>query len=817
MTADSSKETIISIPIKGMSCASCSSRIEKKIKALPGLITASVNFGAECGEFVYLPEVISPTEIVDSIEQLGFQAERTKRVFSVRGMTCASCVSRVEKALLKFPGVLHAQVNLADESASVEYLPTVNGYDNFKTALGKMGFTLSAPEESSAVEGDAHRNRELRSLKIRLLIAVLAGAGVMVLNMMSRPDLHWLQLLLATPVQFGCGWVFYRGAWKAARNGYADMNTLVTLGITSAYLYSLFATLFPEQVVLDVNNGVYFDSSLMIIALILMGRFLEARAKSRASDAVKRLGKLQPKIAKVIRGGQEQEIPVDELVMGDEISVRPGDQIPADGVILEGQATIDESMLTGESLPVEKSKGSDVFGGSLNQTGFFILRATHLGKDSILSHIIKRVAEAQGSKAPIQRLADQVAGVFVPIVMGIAVLTFVFWYGFGSSFLQVSPFLFGLTASISVLIIACPCALGLATPTAIMVGTGRGAELGILIKGGEILERAGKLDTILFDKTGTLTEGRPEVTDVFVESAGSVTEDEFLGLCVSLETKSEHPLAQAVVRFAQTRDIKIQEVSEFKALPGFGVEGQLEGNHLILGNLKLARELGVEMSAIEPQLEALAKQGKSLMILCSDKKILGWLAIRDKLKPSAHQAVLRLKEMGLEVHMVTGDNWTTAHAIADELGIDKVSAEVLPAAKDDVVANLQKEGRVVAMVGDGINDAPALARADVGIGMGTGTDIALSASDIALMSKDLNTVPVAILLSRKTLAKIKQNLFWAFFYNSLAIPLAAGVLFPAFGILLKPMAAAGIMSLSSVSVVSNALLLKRFRPTFGRE
>ena len=812
MTSDLPKDTVLSVPIKGMSCASCSSRIEKKIAELPGIESVQVNFGAELGEFAYVPEKISPADIVKKIESLGFHAEGVKRVFSVEGMTCASCVSRVEKRLLKFPGVLSAQVNLADESAVVEYLPAVDGFDSFKPALDKMGFALSAKEDSQDDELDAKRAIETRTLAIKLALAALAGSAVMALNMFGGSELYWLQLLITTPVQFGCGWMFYRGAWSSARHGYSDMNTLVSLGISSAYLYSLFATLFPELAVVDTAGGIYFDSAIMIIALILMGRLLEARAKSKTSDAVKRLGKLQPSVAKVIRAGEEQEVPIEELVAGDKIAVLPGEQIPADGILLEGRTTVNESMLTGESLPVDKTVGSQVFGGSLNQNGHFILRATHLGKNSVLSQIITRVEEAQGSKAPIQRLADKVAGIFVPVVIGIAALAFLFWYGFGERLLQVSPFLFGLTASISVLIIACPCALGLATPTAIMVGTGRGAELGILIKGGEILEQAGKLDTVLFDKTGTLTEGRPEVTDVVFAPDSEVTEEDFLAFSASLESKSEHPLAQAVVRYAKDRGVKLMEVSGFKALPGFGVEGEIQGKSLTLGNLELSKDLKADVSQIEPALHALAEQGKSLMILYANGQALGWIAVRDKIKPSAHQTILRLKEMGLKVQMATGDNWTTARAIAKELSLDNVVAEVRPEDKEDVVSNLQKEGRVVAMVGDGINDAPALARSDVGMGMGAGTDIALSASDIALMSKDLNSVPTAIQLSRKTLAKIRQNLFWAFFYNILAIPLAAGAFYPAFGMLLKPMAAAGLMSFSSVSVVSNALLLKRFQP-----
>ncbi len=629
------------------------------------------------------------------------------------------------------------------------------------------------------------------------------------------PNLHnfWL-LVLATPVQFWGGWQFYKGTWTGMKHGYTDMNTLIAVGTTVAFGYSAFATLFPSAVQ-SLEQGVYYDTSAMIITLVLMGRLLEARAKGRASDAIRKLIGLQPKTARVERQGTEIDLPVEQVVAGDIISVRPGEKIPVDGTVLDGNTAVDESMITGESVPVDKMPGDDVIGASINRTGFFKMTATRLGRDSVLAHIIKLVEEAQGSKAPVQRLADRVAGIFVPIVIALASLAFLVWWLFGNAItaLPTDPLLFAMMIFISVMIIACPCALGLATPTAIMVGTGKGAELGILIKGGEILEQAQNLDTILFDKTGTLTEGRPAVTDVWVDPHSEMNADRLLTLSASLEKGSEHPLGQAVVREAEQRQLKLYPVSDFKALPGFGVQAQVDGVEVALGNQRLMEEAGYEVSAVLKQVEEFSKQGKTPLLIRVQDKVVGLLATADQIKPNARNVVARLKERGLDVMMITGDHTRTAKAVADQLGIEHVLAEVLPGDKAGEVQRLIAEGRHVAMVGDGINDAPALAKADIGIAMGSGTDVAMESSDITLMTSDLHAVGDAIELSRKTLSKIKQNLFWAFFYNILGIPIAAGVLYPFYGVLLQPLFAAAAMAFSSVCVVSNSLLLKRFQPS----
>ena len=619
-----------------------------------------------------------------------------------------------------------------------------------------------------------------------------------------------LLFVLATPVQFFCGWQFYRGAFNGFRHGYADMNTLIAVGTSSAYFYSIFATLFPVG-----TPEVYYDTSVMIITLVLLGRWMEARAKHSASSAIKKLMGLQPKTAHVERDGKELEISVEDLVVGDLVLVRPGEKIPVDGILINGQSSIDESMLTGESVPVEKKSGDEVIGASINKTGFFKMRVTRLGKDTLLAQIIHLVEQAQGSKAPVQRLADKIAAIFVPVVIVLALLVFAFWWSFGDSFgpLPTTPFLFALMAFISVMIIACPCALGLATPTAIMVGTGKGAEMGILIKGGEALEQAEKLDTIVFDKTGTLTSGKPEVADVLLSPGAVLDTDHLLVLAGSLEKNSEHPLAQAVVSEVKKRGLRLETLSDFEALPGFGVQGKIEGKNIFLGNMKLMEEKKIDFSLVREDLEKLTGQGKTPMILSVDGNVEGIITTIDALKPYAKETVHRLKMMGLKVMMVTGDNRKTAQAVARKLEIDDVVAGVLPAQKRDEIRKLVKQGHKVAMVGDGINDAPALAESTVGIALGSGTDVAMEASDITLVTSDLRAVPQAIELSRKTLTKIRQNLFWAFFYNVLGIPIAAGLLYPFYGILLKPVFAAVAMSLSSVSVVGNSLLLKRFSPS----
>lgn len=814
----------LTLRVKGMSCASCAARIEKKVGELEGVLKASVNFGAELAAVDYDSDKISPADVSRTIEKLGFEIPRTRKVFRVTGMSCASCVSRVEGKLSEIEGVTSARVNLATEKAVVEYLPSITGLENFQSSLKDIGYGLlpDDEEDSQGAEEEQKHARELRRLRNKFITSVVLGAVIMLSGMQETlpvlpnagsPFIHFWLLVLATPVQFWAGWQFYKGTWAGMKHGYADMNTLIAVGTSSAYFFSAFATFFPSSLEFMGQVVVYFDTSAMIIALVLLGRWLEARAKSRASSAIKKLMGLQPKTARVERDGEEVEILIAEVVPGDTVVVRSGEKIPVDGQILEGNAVVDESMITGESVPVEKKSGHDVFGASINKTGYFKLSATHLGKDSVLSQIIKLVEEAQGSKAPVQRLADKVAGVFVPTVIGIALLAFFVWWGWGSSIvtLPTAPFIFALMIFISVLIIACPCALGLATPTAIMVGTGKGAEMGILIKGGETLEQAQKLDTVIFDKTGTLTWGKPEVTDVFVEPEMNISPERLLVLSASLEKGSEHPLAEAVIEEARRRGLKQIPVTDFKTRPGFGVQGEVDGLKISLGNLNMMAEDDVDISALSERIEETARQGKTPMILAIGKKAAGMIASADTVKPQAKEIVRKLQDMGLDVVMITGDHQQTAQAIANELQIDKVLAEVLPAGKAEEVKKLKGEGRFVAMVGDGINDAPALAEANIGIAIGSGTDIAMEASDITLMTQDLNAVADAIQLSKKTMSKIRQNLFWAFFYNVLGIPLAAGVFFPIYGILLEPIYAAGAMSLSSVSVVSNALLLKRFK------
>ena len=809
----------ITLPVKGMSCASCSARIEKKVGELEGVISAHVNFAAEVASIEFDPQKISADQFPMVIEKLGFEVPRLSKTFPVEGMTCASCVSRVEKKLSSLQGVHAVDVNLATEQVLVDYISALVDFESLRSALEEAGYRL-LPEKSICSSGDEERYlKHLSELKLKLIFSGLTSLMVMFLSMQGESlfntqlqALNITLFILATPVQFYCGGQFYRGAFNGLRHGYADMNTLIAVGTSTAYFYSAWVTLLPG---LSASLDVYYDTSVMIITLVLLGRWMEARAKHNASSAIKKLMGLQPKTAHVEREGKELEVSVEDLTMGDVVLVRPGEKIPVDGILIEGQSSIDESMLTGESVPVEKKSGDEAIGASLNKTGFFKMRVTRMGKDTVLAQIIQLVKQAQGSKAPVQRLADKIAGIFVPAVIGLALLAFAFWWGFGDSFgpLPTTPFLFALMIFISVMIIACPCALGLATPTAIMVGTGKGAEMGILIKSGEALEQAEKLDTIVFDKTGTLTFGKPEVADVLLSPAAVLNADRLLLLAGSLEKQSEHPLAQAVVMEAKKHNLRLETVSGFEALPGFGVQGKIENKNVFLGNIKLMQEQKIDFSSMNDDLEKLATQGKTPMLLSVDGKLEGLITTTDKLKPYAKECVHRLKRMGLKVMMVTGDNRKTAQAVAQQLDIDDVISEVLPSGKRDEIRKLMEEGRKVAMVGDGINDAPALAESTVGIALGSGTDVAMEASDITLVTSDLRAVAQAIELSRRTMAKIRQNLFWAFFYNVMGIPIAAGILYPFYGVLLKPVFAAVAMSLSSVSVVGNSLLLKRFSPS----
>ncbi len=821
MTTKTRKVQKARIHVTGMTCTTCAATVEKALADTRGVEQANVNFASEKASVDYDPEKTDFSKIRQAITESGYNVATQKSIFPVGGMTCASCVTRVEEALKSVPGVVSANVNLASEKATVEYIEGTEVADlrrAVKDAGYEMGGEVETLEDVTAASG-----RETRYVRNRFIVAVVLAAAVMAVMWLpaftGKPYLLWA---LATPVQFWAGWRFYRGAWGALRHRTADMNTLIAVGTSAAYFYSLVAVLFPglfRAGGLEVH--LYFDTSAMIIALILLGRFLEARAKGQTSAAIKRLIGLQPKTALVIRDGEEMEIPVEDVQVGDLVMVRPGERVPVDGIIREGQPSIDESMVTGESLPVDKKEGDEVIGATINKTGSFRFEATRIGKDTTLARIVRLVEEAQGSKAPIQRLADIIAGYFVPVVIGIAVITFIIWYFAGPA----PSLTFAFLNFIAVLIIACPCALGLATPTAIMVGTGKGAEQGILIRSAEALERFYKVDTLLLDKTGTLTEGKPEVTDIIAASPHE--EGEVLALAAAVEHDSEHPLGEAVVREAEKRKLKLMKVAGFQAIPGRGAEAKIGKKKLLLGNLQLMEDRKIVLNGLDEKADNLSKNGRTVMFLAVDGRAAGVIGLADTLKQNVGAVVDEIRRLGIRVLMVTGDNHRTAEAIAREAGIDRVLAGVLPENKAEEVKKLQEAGRVVAMVGDGINDAPALAQADVGIAIGTGTDVAMETGDITLISGDLEGITAAISLSRRTMRTIKQNLFWAFAYNTLLIPVAAGVLYLAFGktgvpsglnfILgdygfLNPILAAAAMAASSITVVSNSLRLRGFTP-----
>ena len=750
---------------------------------------------------------------------------RARISLPVSGMTCAACARRVEKALSGTAGVRAANVNLATEKATVEYDSASVGLGELVGAVEGAGYGVVREEEAPVEDA---RAREYERLRGRFVVAAVLTALILIgslphmFGVMLPIPTGWLNLgllLLATPVQFWAGWRFYRGAWGSLRHGAADMNTLVAVGTSAAYLYSAVATLAP-QLFAAGRADVYFDTSALIITLILLGRLLEARARGRTGAAIKKLAGLQAKTARVVRRGEEMDVPLESVEVGDIVVVRPGEKVPVDGRVLAGESAVDEAMITGEPMPVVKGAGDEVIGATLNTTGSFRFEATKVGKDTALSQIIKMVEEAQGSKAPIQRLADRISGVFVPVVMVIAALVFFVWFVFGPE----PAFTFALLNFVAVLIIACPCAMGLATPTSIMVGTGRGAESGILIKGGEALEASHKLTTVVLDKTGTLTRGTPTLTDVVVSNG--LSERELLRLVASAETASEHPLGEAIVRGARERGLALAEAEGFEAVSGGGVRARVEGRNVLVGNERFLREAGVNEDGLQPRLEELSSAGKTAVLVAVDRELAGIVAVADTVKEESREAVDRLHALGLEVAMITGDNQRTARAVARELGVDRVLAEVLPQDKADEVERLQAEGKRVGMVGDGINDAPALARADVGIAIGTGADVAMEAADLTLISGDVRGVARAISLSKATVGNIKQNLFWAFAYNVALIPVAAGVLYPFFAGgtvpealqpflgeygFLNPVLAAAAMALSSVTVVSNALRLRRVK------
>ena len=828
METTSEKERLarITIPVTGMTCASCVRRVERALSKKEGVDEASVNFAAEKTRVVYDPTTTNPDELIGAITDAGYGADVREMTFGVTGMTCASCVGRVERALTKIPGVLDASVNLATEKATVEYLAGEAEPRGLQRAVEGAGYGMVHQDEEVAAE-DAHE-REYGKLTADFLLAaaltvlILVGSLPMMLGLEPPIPMMWLKVLLlalATPVQFWAGRRFYRGAWGALKHGQANMNTLVVMGTSAAYLYSAVATLAPGLFAAG-RAEVYFDTSTLIITLILLGRLLEARAKGRTNEAIRKLAGLQAKIARVVRDEQEVEVPVEDVEIGDVVVVRPGEKIPVDGRIVSGGSAVDESMITGESIPVTKREGDEVIGATMNTSGSFRFAATKVGEDTALSQIMRMVEEAQGSKAPIQRLVDRISAVFVPAVIGVAAVTLVIWVLFGPE----PAFTFALLNTVAVLIIACPCAMGLATPTSIMVGTGKGAEAGILIKGGEALEEAHKLDTVVLDKTGTLTKGEPELTDIVLTNG--IPKKEFLRLLASAELGSEHPLGEAIVRGARDRGLPLAEADEFEAISGGGIRARVEGRDVLVGSRRFLFESSVSEDGLLVRSEELAREGKTPIFVAVDGEAAGLVGVADVVREESREAVERLHSLGLEVAMLTGDNRRTAEAIARELGVDRVVAEVRPEDKAAEVERMQAEGRRVGMVGDGINDAPALAQAHVGVAIGTGTDVAMEAADLTLISGDVRGVARAIELSKATVRNIKQNLFWAFAYNVALIPVAAGVLYPLFAggsvpevlrpVLgeygfLNPVLAAVAMTLSSVTVVSNALRLRRVK------
>ncbi len=803
----------ITLPIEGMTCASCVERNEKILRAMPGVLSADVNFATEQAQVEYDTDTVNAAGLTAAVAGIGYKVITEKMELAVQGMTCASCVEHVQKALADVDGVVAASVNLATERATVEYVPGTANRGELVRAVEAAGYQVLEVSGEGEEDTEAKlRRREYRRLQLQVIIGAALSIPIFIgsfpewfgnLGPLNNMYVLWA---LATPVQFWVGWRFYKGAIGAARHGTTNMNTLVAVGSSSAYLYTVAGVLFPSFFEAQgLGAPMYFDTAAIIITLILFGRMLEARAKGQTSEAIKKLMGLTPRTARVVRGGAELDVPVEDVVGGDTVIVRPGERIPVDGIILHGASSIDESMITGESLPVEKQQGDEVVGATINKMGSFRFEATRVGKETVLAQIIRLVQEAQGSKPPIARMADVIASYFVPGVFAAAAVTFIIWMIFGPA----PAFTYALLNFVAVLIIACPCALGLATPTAIMVGTGKGAENGVLIRGGDSLETAHKVDTVVLDKTGTLTRGEPAVTDIITTGWD---EQELLRLTASAERGSEHPLGEAIVRGANERDIALEKAESFQAIAGQGIEATVKGHAIVVGNPGLLEERGLDLDGLSGQASILSGQGKTPMFVAVDGNPVGVIGVADTLKTGSRETVARLRTMGLRVVMLTGDNRRTAEAIGAEAGVDEVIAEVLPQDKALEVKRLQDEGRRVAMVGDGINDAPALAQADVGIAIGTGTDVAMEAGDITLMSGELAGVVTAIALSRRTIQIIKQNLFWAFAYNVALIPVAAGVLYPFFGILLNPIIAAGAMGMSSVSVVSNSLRLRRFKP-----
>lgn len=813
--------TRLSLPVEGMTCASCVGRVERALKAVPGVHTAAVNLATERADITFTG-LADPQAAVRAIESAGYAVREETTELAIEDMTCASCVGRVEKALAQIPGVLEANVNLATERARVRHLTGVVSTADLEAAVKQAGYKsrrLSA-ETATAGDQDAER-RESEALALRraLLIASIFTLPVFILEMGSHliPAMHhwvmgvlgeqtswYIQFVLATVVLFGPGLRFFHKGVPALLRGAPDMNSLVSLGTAAAYGYSVVATFVPEVLPPGTAN-VYFEAAVVIVTLILLGRTLEARAKGRTSQAIKRLVGLQAKTARVERNGETVEIALDQVTTGDVVLVRPGEKIPVDGEVVEGASYVDESMITGEPVPVSKGVGAEVVGGTINKTGAFSFRVTKVGANTVLAQIIRLVEEAQGSKLPIQALVDKVTMWFVPAVMAAATLTFLVWLIFGPA----PALTFALVNAVAVLIIACPCAMGLATPTSIMVGTGRAAELGVLFRKGEALQALRDVSVIALDKTGTLTKGRPELTDLV--TAEGFEYNEVLALVAAVETRSEHPIAEAIVAAAKQRDVTLAPIEGFDATPGFGVSAKVAGRTVAVGADRFMTQLGLDVASFLPTAQRLGEQGKSPLYAAIDGRLAAVIAVADPIKETTAAAIKALHALGLKVAMITGDNAATAAAIAKQLGIDEVAAEVLPDGKVAALKRFRIIGARVAFVGDGINDAPALAEADVGLAIGTGTDVAIEAADVVLMSGDLRGVPNAIALSKATIRNIKQNLFWAFAYNAVLIPVAAGALYPVNGTLLSPIFAAAAMAFSSVFVLGNALRLKRFR------
>lgn len=795
----------VNIQIEGMTCAACATRIEKGLSRMEGVEKASVNLALEKSSIQYNPSKLNTADFEKKIEDLGYGVVKQKAEFDITGMTCAACSARIEKGLNRMDGVANATVNLALEKATIEFNPSEVSTADIIAKVEKLGYEAHQKQEDQ--EQVDHREKAIQDQKRKFMISAILSLPLIwtmvghfsFTSFLYVPDIlmnPWIQMILAAPVQFIIGKQFYVGAYKALRNGSANMDVLVAMGTSAAYFYSVYQAIVTAGT--EHAPHLYFETSAVLITLIVLGKLFEARAKGRSSEAIKKLMGLQAKTAIIVRDGVEKEVPLEEVVIGDTILVKPGEKIPVDGEVLEGTTSVDESMLTGESLPVDKKAGDVLYGSTINKNGFIKMTATKVGRDTALAQIIKVVEDAQGSKAPIQRMADKISGIFVPIVVGIAILTFLVWI------IWVSPgeFTQALEVLIAILVIACPCALGLATPTSIMAGSGRAAEFGILFKGGEHLEQTQGINTVVVDKTGTVTHGKPVLTDVIL--ANGQNEESFLSLIGAAEKQSEHPLAQAIVEGIQEKGIKLGVVQSFEAIPGYGVMATVSGKEILVGTRKLMKQHGIEVQSVLPTMEKLEHAGKTAMLAAIDGKYAGVVAVADTIKETSKEAIRRLHDMGIAVIMMTGDNERTAQAIGHEVGVDTVIAEVLPEGKAEEVKKLQQQGKKVAMVGDGINDAPALAMADIGMAIGTGTDVAMEAADITLIRGDLNSIADAILMSRKTMRNIKQNLFWAFAYNTIGIPIAA------IG-LLAPWVAGAAMAFSSVSVVLNALRLQRVK------